>query len=122
VTRALAALVAVLAIAAAHARATDDCLDYEPAVVELTGKLVSQDENTYALLPDHPICLHGTPGNGLNQGLSGVSRIQLALSDGSRPPEKLIGARIVARGSLFGSRSGGRDAIVLIAESVRRPP
>jgi hypothetical protein len=122
VTRALAALVAILALVATKARAADDCLDYEPAVVELTGKLVAENENSYTLLPDHPICLHGTSGNGLNQGLSGVSRLQIALADGSRPPDKLLGARVTARGSLFGSRSGGRDGLVLIAESVRRAP
>ena len=122
-TRARSALlVLLLSGPAARAGAADDCLSYEPAVVEVTGKLVRESEDTVALLPDHPLCLNATPGNGLNQGLTGVIRIQVVLDDGSLPPEKLFGARVTAHGRMFGAHGASRDTIVLIADRVHRAP
>ncbi|HTO55918.1 MAG TPA: hypothetical protein VMR50_21210 [Myxococcota bacterium] len=115
-TRAL--VVCLLAIAALARAADDDCLQYEPSVVELRGKLVAEGDDAFALVPDHPFCTHATAGNGMNPAVSGVKRVQLALSDGQKPSEKLLGMHVVARGSLFGARGG----ILLIAEKVSAAP
>ena len=111
-------LLAALFLAARAAAAEDDCLAYEPAVVELRGKLVTDGDEGAALLPDHPICIHGTAGNGLNATVGGVKRIRLVLVDGRRPADRLLGNHVVARGSLFGSR----DGILLVAEKVVAMP
>jgi hypothetical protein len=112
---AVACLVALTALTAA---ADDDCLQYEPAVVELRGQLVAEGDDAFALVPDHPICTHATVGNGMNPALSSVKRVQLALSDGQKPSDQLVGTHVVVRGSLFGSRGG----ILLIAQKVSAAP
>jgi hypothetical protein len=108
----------------------EEWLSYEPAIVELRGKLIiaskygppgfgedpKNDEKVKVpiLLLSRPVNVRGDPASDLNtESVSGVKEVQLTFQ--SRIPHgQLIGKEVVAKGVLFHGTTGHHYTAVLM--------
>lgn len=98
-------------------------LSYEPATVELEGRVVirskygppnyGEDPKTdqkgkyLFLVLTKPINVRATEGDGLNtQSVEGAREIQLILTDGKPSHKHLVGKNVVVKGTLFHAHTG----------------
>jgi len=98
-------------------------LSYEPATVELEGRVVirskygppnygenpktDQKGKYLFLVLTKPINVRGTEGDGHNaQSVEGAREIQLILTDGKPSHKNLIGKNVVVKGTLFHAHTG----------------
>ncbi|HEU4712465.1 MAG TPA: DUF4431 domain-containing protein [Pyrinomonadaceae bacterium] len=106
-------------------------LSYEPAIVELEGRLVIQNEWGPPNFGEEPLTdrkekvpvivlakainVRGTPGDMLNAtSVEGTRRVQLVFPYTRIPYKQLIGQKIVVKGSLFHAHTGHHYTPVLI--------
>ena len=118
-------------IAVVHsANAQTQRLSYEPATVELEGKVITEQKYgppnygqnpktdqkvTVAILVlRDPIDVLATPGDAVNTQVNGVTRIQLVFTDGKTVDKQLIGKDVLVKGKLFHSHTGHHYTDVLI--------
>jgi hypothetical protein len=110
------------------ARAT--ALEYEPAVVELTGTVVLEEHfgppgfgedpqnDSSGLVPilvlDVAVTVEGTPGDLINQTYRDVRRVQLVRGVGDAPFSPYQGAHVTVSGTLYGRHTGHHHTDVLI--------
>ena len=117
-------LFGLILVAASTAAAQDhNRLSYEPAVVELKGKLIverkygppnfGENPRTDAkvrvpvLLLIKPVRVRGNPQDALNaDSVKGLRRIQLNLFNLKTPYRQLIGKRVFVNGTLFHAHTG----------------
>ena len=109
-------------------------LSYEPAMVELEGRLVIQNEygppnfgenprtdrkeKVPVLVLAKPINVRGTPGDEYTAtSVEETARIQLVFIDTSPAYKQLIGKKILVKGSLFHAHTGHHYTPVLIKVS-----
>ena len=108
------------------------CRSYEPAFVELHGRLVrktfagppnysdirkgDQPETYWLLKLDSPICVNeDKAAPDLNLAQKNVRSVELVLDRGAYDKFKtLLGKRVVAAGSLFGGFTGHHNTLVLL--------
>jgi hypothetical protein len=103
-------------------RQTRSCLNYEPEIVSLRGRLVrrtfinasNKRENVFLLELSKPICVNEDLNNEFNLQQKNVQRIQLALSD-YRKAKKLVGKLVEAKGTLFGGHTQHHFTAVLLS-------
>lgn len=98
-------------------------LSYEPAVVELEGKLIVEwkygppnygeqpktdaTERVPVLVLVKPVSVRGNPQDALNkESVEGVRRIQLNLFNLETPYKQFIGKRVLVKGTLFHAMTG----------------
>jgi hypothetical protein len=117
----------------ACAQSGKGCLSYEPTVVQLTGTVTrktfpgppnyesikrgDQPETYWLLELQRPACVdHGNPGNLTDQAKKDIRRIQLVFSgkDAYAKYQRLLGKRVVATGTLYGSATGHHKTPVLL--------
>jgi len=106
-------------------------LSYEPAIVELEGRLVIQHEWGPPNFGEEPLTdrkekvpvmvlakainVRGTPGDTLNAtSVEGTRRVQLVFPYTPIPYKQLIGQKIVVKGNLFHRHTGHHYTPVLI--------
>lgn len=109
------------------------CLAYEPAVVRLNGIIIRRTfpgppnyesikrgdvpETYWLLVLPRPVCVkQSDPANLINETKRGIRRIQLVFED-ERAYDKyrrLLGKRVVATGTLYGSSTGHHKTPVLL--------
>lgn len=106
-------------------------LSYEPAIVELEGRLVIQNEWGPPNFGEQPLTdrkarvpvivlakainVRGTPGDTINAtSVEGTRRVQLVFPDNAMPYKQLIGQKILVQGSLFHAHTGHHYTPVLI--------
>ncbi|MCU1266970.1 MAG: hypothetical protein JWM21_3288 [Acidobacteria bacterium] len=111
---------------------TDRWLSYEPATVELKGRLTvrrkygppnyGEQPKTDAkvtvpvLVLAKPVSVRGTPGDAQNaMSVKGTRQIQLTFSDLETPYKQFIGKNIVVKGTLFHAFSGHHYTDVVMA-------
>lgn len=138
----LALLAAVtLTPVCAHARGGGKWLSYEPAVVELRGRLrlvprfgppnygENPESDLRVKIPvldlAKPINVRRDPNSNLNwKSFRGVTRVQLAFGSDEeldKAIHELVGSDVVIRGSLFQSHTGHHYTDVLLhVEEIRR--
>jgi hypothetical protein len=107
-------------------------LSYEPASVELEGRLIVQTKYGPPNFGENPktdkrvkvpivvltkaINVRGTPGAGHNAtSVEGARRIQLVFTDPAMSYKSLVGKDIVVKGTLFHAETGGHYTDVLIS-------
>ncbi len=107
-------------------------LSYEPAAVELEGRLIIQTKYGPPNFGENPktdkrvkvpivvltkaINVRGTPGAAHNAtSVEGASRIQLVFTDAATNYKSLVGKDIVVKGTLFHAETGGHYTDVLIS-------
>ena len=123
--------------ATAVAATQSPCLKYEPAVVSLSGTLISRTfagppnyesiskgdrpERALLLLLDEPVCVEGDQASALSQETElGVVLVQIG------PPDsgwKFVGRRVLITGTLMHRHTGHhRTAVLLNLKEVRAKP
>ncbi|HEU4769901.1 MAG TPA: DUF4431 domain-containing protein [Pyrinomonadaceae bacterium] len=128
-------LAVLLAVVYFQAVAQDERgLGYEPATVELEGRLVIQNEygppnygetpktdrkeRVPVLVLAKPISVRGIPGHEYNAtSVEDTRRIQLVFLDNPPAYKQLIGKKIIVKGSLFHAHTGHHYTPVLIIVS-----
>jgi hypothetical protein len=122
----------VLLLALVPSAADSRCLKYEPTTVSLAGRLASKTvpgppsyvsiargdvpETIYILHLDTPVCVLGDPSSRLNaKSHAGVKEIQL-VTPGTKA-RSLLGKRVNASGTLFGSHTRHHRTPVLLRTS-----
>lgn len=106
-------------------------LSYEPAVVKLTGVIISKtypgppnyesirggdEPETYWLLAlSHPICVNEKP-SAFYEAAKNVRRVQLVFSSEKayKTYRRLLGKRVTATGTLYGAHTGHHKTPVLL--------
>jgi hypothetical protein len=118
-------------VSAKPASAGTDCLEYEPAVVKLTGKAIKEKyplQSNYVvgdmrgksadfpfLLLDKPICLKGQEDNEYHPPQADISKIELILKKTqSKVFDTSLNRKIVVTGTLFGRHTRYHHAAVLM--------
>ena len=97
--------------------AAQPCSRYGPAVVTLTGTLMTQPDHPFIVKLDGAICLEPDSASWLyNDARAGVREIRLAVVGDSllQRVQRLVGRRIVVTGQLFTAGTGRRQALVLL--------
>jgi len=131
--RATAVLLMLLSwLGQAYSQSGKSCLSYGPTVVELTGILISrtypgppnyesikpgdEPETSWLLVLRWPVCVdQGDPGDLINVAKKGIRRIQLALDEDAYDKyHRLLGKRVVATGTLYGSVTAHHKTPVLL--------
>jgi hypothetical protein len=115
-------------------------LSYEPAVVELEGKLIVESKygppnygenprtdskvRIRVLVVSKPVNVRGNPQDALNkESLEGIRRIQLNLFNLKTPYKQLIGKRVVVSGTLSHAITGhDYTKVVMDVHSIREKP
>jgi|SRR5215813_277283 len=109
------------------------CLSYEPTEVKLSGTIISktfpgppnyesikggdEPETYWMLVLPHPVCVDQTdPAELINVPKHNIRRIQLAFRDekDDRTYRSLLGRRVMATGTLYGSYTGHHRTPVLL--------
>jgi hypothetical protein len=107
-------------------------LSYEPATVELEGRLLVQTKYGPPNFGENPktdkrvrvpmvvltkaINVRGTPGDALNAtSVQGARRIQLVFTDAATDYKSLVGKDIVVKGTLFHAHTGGHYTDVVMS-------
>jgi len=131
---ATAALLMLLAwVGRAHPQSSNGCLSYEPTVVRINGTVIErtfpgppnyesikdgdEPETYWLLVLRGPVCVdQGDPGDLINEGKKGIRRIQLVLHDEGAYDKyhRLLGKRVVATGTLYGSHTAHHKTPVLL--------
>jgi len=111
-------------------------LSYEPAIVDLEGKLTVEEkfgppnfgENPKTdakvtvpiLVLIEPVSIHGNPQYfPFNVEVAGIKRIQLICEPGTRY-DRLVGKRVVLKGTLFHAHTGGHYTdVVMDVQSIK---
>jgi len=123
----------------AWAKSESACLDYEPATVTLTGIVISRTfpgppnyesirdgdtpENYWLLALPRAICVNQKPGDLTNVAKKKIRRVQLVFSSETdyEKYRRLLGKRVVATGTLYGSHTGHhKTPVLLTVSSVRK--
>jgi hypothetical protein len=123
--------VGALVVVASVGRA-DDCVHYEPVVVELTGKIVrrtffgppnfgehpeSDRRVTQTLLElDRAICVVATPGDDTTENEADQRIVTLGAS-GGLDLRRYAGERVAVRGTLFHAQTAWHNTPVLLTVS-----
>ncbi|HEX3131724.1 MAG TPA: DUF4431 domain-containing protein [Thermoanaerobaculia bacterium] len=124
--------------AARSGQAPPVCLGYEPKVVALTGVVKrviapgppnyesvakgDQAETIWVLHVEQPICVEADPTNESNSSESGVTDLQLIISNYGRY-RSLLGKRVEVSGQLTHATTGHHHTAVLLAvEQMRLAP
>lgn len=122
---------ALMTLASGAYAAQRRAYDYEPVVVELTGRIVWEmhygppnygddpkhdRQGNYPILKlDRPIDVRGDPKDEVNsEAHRGVDRIQLVVTDGRPRFRGLIGKPVKVRGALFNAHLGHHYTPVLL--------
>jgi len=114
-------------------QAKRNCLSYEPAVVKVTGTIISRtypgppnyesvrggdEAETYWLLAlPRPICVNQRePADLVDEAKTNIHRIQLVFisEEAYVTYRRLLGKRVVATGTLYGSFTGHHHTPVLL--------
>ena len=123
----------LLAVVTAFARSPSwaGCLEYEPAEVELHGKLtraifpglpnfedVKKGDNpdvAWVLQLPNPICVNAKQNDSLNEAAKDIKTVQLViLGEGMKRYKALIGKKVVVKGGLFHGHTGHHHTEVLL--------
>lgn len=116
-----------------------NCLSYEPAVVEVSGKILrktlpgppnyesvkrgDRPETGWYLHLTKPICVDGKEGDEFNQPAKGVTDLQLVFVKQDKPYQqyrKFLNQNVVIKGTLFGAQTGHHHTPVLLeVEEIR---
>src|SRR5205823_5971598 len=125
-----AASFAALAVAIVNVYAAEaEWVSYEPEVVSLTGKIVETKVSGEGVAPtdrgktvwilhlDHPISVHGKPGDDIDMEEKNVTEVHLALQKPSNLTKKDF-AKVMARGTLFHAHTWHhqRPIVMLVTE------
>ncbi len=124
---------AVLALFTASARSPcwAGCLEYEPVVVELEGKLTreifpglpnfedvkkgDEPEVAWVLQLAKPICVNAKRNDSLNKATKDIKAVQLVmLGEGTKDYRAFVGKRVVVKGALFHGHTGHHHTEVLL--------
>jgi hypothetical protein len=123
-------------LSAELARAGSDCLEYEPAVVKLTGKAIEEKHilrpnqpvkakgNGYVHFPflalDKPVCVKGPEGDPYNPPEAGIRKMQLVLDEAQdRAYATMLNRKVVVTGKLWhGNNQYHRTPVLIIVESI----
>ncbi len=125
-----AATTIVLACAFVSNAAESACLEYEPAIVSMTGKVTTHleygspgfgedpahdtKENYWYLDLDKPICTNGKDEDSPDmEGEVNIKRLQIVFLDGY-PKKRWVGLRAAITGRLFHAETGHHHTRVLI--------
>lgn len=117
-----------------------DCLNYEPAVVQLHGKIMRETfpgppnyesieegdmpETYWILNLKTPVCIHGKKGDEIDIPRQNISKIQLILDSGQyKKFSSLLGKDVIVTGMLTGSISGHHHttALLTVQDIIKRP-
>jgi hypothetical protein len=118
-------------VGACSAQDTRRELNYDPAIVTITGVLVSRTyygppnygenpktdskERQYVLILDSPVDVVGDQNDELNKTERGIKRVTLVVHDfKAHPVESLLGGRVEVQGKLFHAHTGHHHTKVLI--------
>lgn len=117
---------------------TTECARYEPALTELTGKLVLRDypgppnfesveagdqrQQAWILVLDAPLCVDGDPTSDINtDSVADETEVQLALTAESPSLKSFRERRLQVSGRLFAAHSGyHRTAVLMTVDSLSR--
>jgi hypothetical protein len=108
-----------------------DCLEYEPAIVKLTGKVIKEvcpgppnfesvakgDQKCvyWFLHLDQPVCVKNQKKSEFNGAVSNIGKIQLVLTpDQYQKYKVMINKKVIVVGQLFGACTGHHYTPVLI--------